>query len=47
MSTEELHALVRLLQEKTPLQQISNMKAHVVFEFMLHRGYTITKPAAL
>jgi hypothetical protein len=43
MSEEDLHALVRLLHEKTPLHQISNMEARTVFEFMEQRGFTITK----
>jgi hypothetical protein len=44
MSDAELHALVRMLQEKTPLHQISNMEARTVFEYMLQRGFKITKP---
>ena len=44
MSEEDLHALVRLLQEKTPLHQISNMEARTVFEFMLQRGWRIIPP---
>jgi hypothetical protein len=44
MTEDEMHALVRLLQEKTPLHQISNMEARTVFEFMLQRCYKITPP---
>jgi hypothetical protein len=44
MTEEELGALVRLLQEKTPLGVISNMEARTVFEFAQQRGYTISKP---
>jgi hypothetical protein len=36
MTESDLHALVRMLQEQTPLR--------TVFELMLQRGYTITKP---
>ena len=43
MSDAELHALVRLLQEKTPLERLSNMEARTVFDFMEQRGYVITK----
>lgn len=45
MTETELHDLVRLLQEKTPLGQLSNMQARTVFEFMLQRGYTINRKA--
>jgi hypothetical protein len=45
MTESEIQALVRLLQEKTPLHQLSNMEARTVFEFLQHRGYVITKPA--
>lgn len=44
MNTEDLHALVRLLQEKTPLHQLSNMEARTVFEWMLQQGFKITAP---
>lgn len=44
MTESELHTLVRMLQEKTPLHQISNMEARTVFEFMLQQGYTIQSP---
>jgi hypothetical protein len=44
MTSEDLGALVRLLQEKTPLHQISNMEARTVFEFMLQRGWRIIPP---
>jgi hypothetical protein len=43
ISEKDLHALVRLLQEKTPLHQLSNMEARTVFDFMEHCGYVITK----
>jgi hypothetical protein len=43
MIEEDLHALVRLLQEKTPLERLSNMEARTVFDFMEQRGYVITK----
>jgi hypothetical protein len=45
VNESELHALVRMLQEQTPLRQISNMEARTVFEFMLHRGFIVTAPA--
>jgi hypothetical protein len=45
MTEAELHALVRMLQEKTPLHQLSSMEARTVFEFAQQRGYRITKPA--
>ena len=44
VTESELHALVRLLQEKTPLHQLSNMEARTVFEFLIQRGYQITPP---
>jgi hypothetical protein len=44
MTEDELHALVRLLQEKTPLHQISNMEARTVFEWMLQQNFKITAP---
>ncbi|MFY9952095.1 hypothetical protein [Bradyrhizobium sp.] len=44
MTTEELHALVRMLQADSPLHQLSNMEARTVFELLLQRGYKITAP---
>jgi hypothetical protein len=44
MTTDELHAMVRMLQTCTPLGELSNMSARVVFELLLQRGWTITKP---
>jgi hypothetical protein len=44
VTQDELHALVRLLQEKTPLHLLSNMEARTVFEFLQQRGYKITAP---
>lgn len=44
MTDAELHALVRLLQEKTPLHLLSNMEARTVFEWMLQQNYKITPP---
>jgi hypothetical protein len=32
LSDAELGSLVQMLQAKSPLEQISNMEAHVVFE---------------
>lgn len=40
---QELDELVRMLQEKTPLHQISNMEARTVFELMIQRGFKIAK----
>lgn len=40
---DDLSGLVRTLQERTPLGQLSNMEARTVFEFMEQRGYRITK----
>jgi hypothetical protein len=37
----DLGALVRMLQEKTPLHQLSSMEARTVFEFLQQRGYVI------
>ena len=42
-SGPELDELVRMLQEKTPLHQISNMEARTVFELMQQRGYRIIR----
>lgn len=47
MTETDLQALVRLLQEKTPLHQLSNMEARTVFEWMLQQNYTITPPQRL
>jgi hypothetical protein len=44
VTEEDLHALVRLLQEKTPLHLLSNMEARTVFEFLQMRGYVIAPP---
>jgi hypothetical protein len=35
--------LVRLLQAHTPLEQLSNMQARTVLEFMEQRGYQIVR----
>jgi hypothetical protein len=35
--------LVRMLQAHTPLEQLSNMQARTVFEFMEQRGYQVTR----
>jgi hypothetical protein len=44
MTTDELHALVRMLQACTPLGRLSNMEARTVFELLLQRGYSISLP---
>ena len=44
MTTEELHAMIRMLQEHSPLHQISNMEARTVFELLLQRGFKIIPP---
>jgi hypothetical protein len=44
MTADDLGSLVRMLQADSPLHQLSNMEARTVFELMLQRGYTITKP---
>jgi hypothetical protein len=44
MTEQELHALVRELQAKTPLGEISNMAARVVFEYAEQIGYQILPP---
>jgi len=44
MTQDDIHALVRLLQEHTPLHQLSNMEARTVFEFLQQRGYQIIPP---
>lgn len=44
MSTEDLHALVRLLQEKTPLHQLSNMEARTTLSGCCSKGFKITAP---
>ncbi len=44
MTADEQHTLVRLLQEKTPLHQLSNMEARTVFEWMLQQNYKIIPP---
>jgi hypothetical protein len=41
----EFHVLVRLLQEKTALHQISNMQIRAAIELMIQRGYRISAPA--
>jgi hypothetical protein len=45
MTENELQAMVRLLQAATPLRQISNMEARVVFEYLEQLGYRIIPPA--
>ena len=45
LNANEIAALVRMLQEHTPLHQLSNMEARTVFEFLQQRGYVITKTA--
>jgi hypothetical protein len=45
MTEAELHALVRMLQEETPLHQLSSKQARTAFEFAQQRGYRITEPA--
>jgi len=45
LTDNELGQLVRMLQAKSPLHQLSNMEARTVFELMQQRGYKITKPA--
>jgi len=44
VTESDLQSLVRLLQEKTPLHQLSNMEARTVFEFLIQRGYRIVPP---
>jgi len=44
VTESELQTLVRELQAKTPLGQISNMQARVVFEYAIQLGYQITPP---
>jgi hypothetical protein len=45
LSDNELGELVRMLQDKTPLERLSNMEARTVFELMLQRGWKITPPS--
>jgi hypothetical protein len=45
MADSDLASLVRLLQEHTALERISNMEARAVFEFMQQRGWTIKREA--
>lgn len=42
LSDDELGALVRMLQELSPLVQLSNMEARAVFELLQQRGYRIS-----
>ena len=44
MTDRELHALVRLIQEKTSLHVAGNMAIRAALELMLQRGYVITPP---
>ena len=41
LSDADLGILVRMLQSKSPLEQISNMEARVVFELLQQRGWRI------
>jgi hypothetical protein len=44
LSDAELGELFRLLQAKSPLGELSNMQARVVFELAQQRGYRIIPP---
>jgi hypothetical protein len=44
VTTDELHAMVRMLQADSPLGEISNMQARTVFELAIQRGFKIIPP---
>jgi hypothetical protein len=44
LSDDQLGAMVRMLQDKSPLAQLSNMEARTVFELLQQRGYRIIPP---